>query len=115
MRTQQRQIEDMLADEGWLVIEREHPTEWWLDEIWTLESGWNPVGARAYVGFLVDPQSPSDRASGEHVWAVFVTGEIPTGRAGMGGEVPLRPNWEKVRRAEVLAQIRDLRRSMRAG
>jgi hypothetical protein len=109
MKTQQRQIEEMLVDEGWLVVDKEQPAEWWLDEVWTLESGWSPIGATAYVGFLVDPQAPIERARGEHIWAVCVTRESPTGSVGLAGEVPITPNWESVHRAEVLALIRALR------
>jgi hypothetical protein len=104
-----RDIEEMLVDEGWLVVRREASREWWIDEIWTLESGFHPIGARAYVAFIVDPQAPPERARGEHVWAVWVGREHPAARAAMVGEVPLAPDWKKIRRAEVAAEIRRLR------
>jgi hypothetical protein len=107
---QQRDIEEMLVDEGWLVVGRERPDLWWLDEVWVLESGWSPIGETAYVGFIVDPQAASHRRRGEEVWAVRVTREHPAGPSGLAGEVPLRPNWERLHRAEVRAQIRGLRR-----
>ena len=77
MKTQQRHIEEMLSREGWQVVERQAGTVWWLDEVWLLESVWSPVGCRAYLSFLVDPQVPLEREMGKQVWAVCATIEGP--------------------------------------
>ena len=64
MRSQQRQIEELLAGEGWRVAERASQPDWWLDEVWIIESEWSPVGDRAYVSFLVHPMAPIEPPSG---------------------------------------------------
>ena len=81
MQTQQRDIEEMLNREGWRVAERHMCPEWWLDEVWVIESTWTPVGSRAFVSFLVDPQAPIERVKGENVWAVCATIQGPASTA----------------------------------
>lgn len=108
MQTQQRDIEEMLAEEGWRVAERLIDLEWWLDEVWVIESAWTPVGSRAFVSFLVDPQAPFERAKGEAVWAVCVTDDAPASNVWGDDAVPLRPHWNR-RRDEVRQRIRRLR------
>jgi hypothetical protein len=108
MHTQQVQLEEILAQEGWRIVNREAPcSDWWLDEVWTLESVWSPSGRRAYVSFLVDPQASGHRRQGEHVWAVSVGQRRAT--SWNDEAVPLRPHWERVRRDEVIARLRRLR------
>ena len=107
MHTQQREIEAILADEGWIIVERQRQPEWWLDEVWELESAWSPTGTRAYVSFLVDPQAPIQRTEGTDVWAVCVTPQAPAGGATAEEPVPLK-GWSK-RRQEVRERIRGLR------
>src|SRR5262245_51027908 len=99
MESQRRQLEEILTDEGWIIVSRDvAPSEWWLDEVWTLESLWTPVGQRVFVSFLVDPQAVGDRVKGQEVWAVAATLSRPDSRQQAGPEVPLRPNWERDRR-----------------
>lgn len=71
METQRTELLNQLPSYGWSVvgIEEEY-LEWWADEMWSIESAWSPVGCRAYLTFLVDPQSSSSRKKGEAVWAV---------------------------------------------
>lgn len=109
MTTQQRQIDEMLASEGWSVVDHQVTPTWWLDEVWVLESTRSPVGARAYLSFLVDPQSLSLRKTGAQVWAVCVSAEGPAITPMGTDAVPLRPNWEKQGRKALLEKIRSLR------
>jgi hypothetical protein len=109
MTRQQQQIDEMLSSEGWRVVERQVKPSWWLDEVWVIESTRSPVGSRAYVSFLVDPQSLSLRDTGAQVWAVCISPEGPAITAFGTDVVPLRPNWEKLRRREFLEKIRALR------
>jgi hypothetical protein len=37
----------MLASQGWRVVERIARPEWWIDQLWIVESSWSPVGQRA--------------------------------------------------------------------
>lgn len=72
--------------------------EWWADEIWRLESAWSPVGARAYVTFLVDPQSSTrNRKKGQDVWAVKASPVRPVGWLNGAGEftLGLGPGWKE--------------------
>ena len=114
MQTQQREIEEMLIREGWRVAERQICPAWWLDEVWVIESALDPVGRRAFVSFLVDPQAPIQRARGEGVWAVCATTEGPASTAMGEDAVPLKPHWAK-RREEVVERIRSLRLPSRPG
>jgi hypothetical protein len=78
MKAQRVEIESLLAEHGWNIAGVEDQAlEWWADEIWVLESAWSPVGAQAYVTFLVDPQSPPNRKKGQDVWAVKASAVRP--------------------------------------
>jgi hypothetical protein len=109
MQTQQRDIEEMLLREGWHIVERQVCPEWWLDEVWVIESAWTPVRTRTFVSFLVDPQAPTQRAKGEDVWAVCATLESAASTPMGEDSVPLGPRWDAMRREEVLKRIRSLR------
>ena len=109
MQAQQLQLEDILTGEGWRIVERETPcSDWWLDEVWVIESLWSPVGVRAYVSFIVDPMAPREKRKGKHVWAVAVGLERAGGVFAVGA-IPLRPQWERVHVAEVHREVRRLR------
>src|SRR5688572_3895672 len=109
MTTQQRQIDEMLSSEGWQVVERQVKPSWWLAEVWVLESTHTPVGSRAYLSFLIDPQSLSLRDTDAQVWALSLSLEGPA-ITPMGNDVvPLLRNWEKRGRPELLEKIRALR------
>ena len=109
MKAQQNRLEQTLLREGWQVADRSTPSDWWLDEVWTIESQRTPVGHRAYVSFLVDPQAPTQRRKGQDVWAVYVGPEVPTS-ATPKAAVPLRPNWDRVRSPELARRIKGLRK-----
>src|SRR5688572_16418314 len=109
MTTQQRQIDEMLSSQGWQVVERQVKPSWWLAEVWVLESTLAPVGSRAYLSFLIDPQSLSLRNTDAQAWAVSVSTEGPA-ITPMGNDVvPLLRNWEKRGRSELLKKISALR------
>jgi hypothetical protein len=57
--------------------------------VWLLESAWSPVGSRAYITFLVDPQFDGNRKKGEAVWAVMDSPVKPGHRPSTGGELTL--------------------------
>ena len=79
MRAERANIESQLAKRGWVIVEVEDQAlEWWADEIWRLESVWSPVGACAYLTFLVDPQSATrERKKGQGIWAVKASAVKP--------------------------------------
>ena len=105
----QRQIDETLSSEGWQVVDRQINPSWWLAEVWVLESISTPVGIRAYLSFLVDPQSLSLRESGSEVWALSLSHEGPA-ITPMGVDVvSLRQNWEKLGREKFLERVRALR------
>ena len=109
MRAQQAQMLELLSEQGWHVIRREVGQIWCRDEVWTIESLWQPVGERAYLSFIVDPQAPTDRAKGENVWAVEISPERPNRRPVSAVQVPIGPGWERVHRPEFLEAIKKLR------
>jgi hypothetical protein len=110
MQAQLHDIETLLAEHGWWIRDRECVADvWWVDQIWTLESIWSPIGESAFLSVLVDPQAPIERGRGEHVWAVCLTRARPTTLAQARPEVPLRPHWNTVHRAEFLKVLESLR------
>ena len=109
METQRRQVEELIAQHHWRVVAREVTPDWWVDELWTIESPADPGGSRqAFVTFLVDPQASVERAKGQGVWAVSVTRERPTEPHHARPAVPLRPNWERVHRAEFAKRLQTV-------
>src|SRR5688572_21040420 len=78
METQRTELLNQLPKHGWNVVSIEEDSlEWWADEMWVLESVWSPVGSRAYVTLLVDPQAPVNRKKGTYVWAAKVSFSKP--------------------------------------
>jgi hypothetical protein len=71
VQTQRDVILEQVERHGWAVTELDdYPLDWWADEIWLLKSVWSPLGATAYLTFLVDPQAAIKRKKGADVWAV---------------------------------------------
>ena len=99
METQRAEIQRRLAIQGWSIVEVEDQAlEWWGDEIWLLESVWSPVGAHAYVTFLIDPQSSTrNRRKGQGVWAVKASAVRPVDWLTGAGEytLSLGQGWEE--------------------
>jgi hypothetical protein len=93
------------------VAGAEENLEWWADEMWVLESVWSPVGGRAYLTFLVDPQFEGVRKKGEGVWAVMASPRRPEDWVRVEGEftLSLGQSWEKRLPAffEHLSTLRD--------
>jgi hypothetical protein len=73
MEAQRAKLLNSLPEHGWRLVSEEGNLEWWADEIWKLESIWSPVGAVAFVTFLVDPMYDGSRQKGEGVWAVMAS------------------------------------------
>ena len=97
MQAQRTELLSRLPEYGWRVTDPDEKLEWWADEMWLLESVWSPVGSRAYVTFLVDPQFDGERQKGEAVWAVMVSPAKPMSRVQVEGEftLSLGQGWKK--------------------
>lgn len=97
MQTQRTELFDLLPERGWRVASVEENLEWWADEMWLLESVWSPVGSRAYITFLVDPQFDGDRKKGQAVWAVMTSPAKPYNRLSAADEFTLNlgQGWKK--------------------
>ncbi len=65
-----------LVDSGWELKTQDSDTEWWLEELWEVESIKQQYGYRVYVSFLVDLQYEGTRKS-QAVWAIGAATEIP--------------------------------------
>ncbi len=110
MQTQRDELLNQLSQQGWQLKRKEQDLDWWADEMWQLESVWSPVGAVAYVTFLVDPQWNGDRNKGEHVWAVLLSHDKPIERMVEGGyTLSLGKGW-KNRLPELLHQLSSFRK-----
>jgi hypothetical protein len=112
---QQAQIEGLLRDRGWRIVERTIMTaSYWFDEVWAIESEWSPVGQKAFISFVVDRSvAMSPRPRGSFVSSVAVSRAEPL-ESSFGSEVFLRPQWEKVGLPAVAALL-DALRSRDAG
>ena len=78
MKAQRDELFHSLPKYGWQVVEVQEffNVPWvrdWVDEFWIIESIWRPAGFRAYIFFLVDPQSGRNRGKGQEVWAVRIS------------------------------------------
>ena len=110
-----KQVDDLrtaVTSAGWELISVTHDLPWWADEQWELSSNWHPVGTRAFVTFMVDPQHDGNRRPGEAVWAVCCSTSPLAGRldASILCEVPVRPAWK-----DSLAKIKEALLRLREG
>lgn len=81
MKSYTQKMEDHLEVDGWEIEEKfVDDLEWWADEIWRIVSIWSPVGCKAHLTFLVDPQHEGSRNKGEAVWAIGASKAFPTSR-----------------------------------
>jgi hypothetical protein len=97
LQAQRQELLKQLSEHGWRIATQEEELEWWADEMWRLESLWTPVGAVAYVTFMVDPAVCDDRKKGESVWAVMASSAKPLSRQTVEGEftVSLGHDWKQ--------------------
>lgn len=56
----QTTLRTALARRGWQAEAHELDT-WWCHECWRLQSLWAPQGLRAFLTFLIDPQSDGEQ------------------------------------------------------
>lgn len=111
MESQKKQLEAALLSSGWRIAEREPITaEWWVDEIWTIESVWRPVGFTLFLTFLVELVYSGTRRAREKVSAISCSSVRPRTYADMmaGPRIFLRPSWEK-NLPEFLAKLKEIR------
>jgi hypothetical protein len=118
MITQRNRIFELLPRYGWEVKSFEDhlrlsASDWFIDELWEIESVWSPKGLRGWVTFVVDPQTPNliERRKGKGVWAVKAGLKRPTGWGITDDEVGLTLNagWEN-RLPEFFSRLSDLRK-----
>ena len=103
--TQRERIVAAMRERGWQVVAvDESPDEWWADELVELESSWAPVGVRAFLAFLVDPQHDRVRRKGEAVWAVLASASRPVDGNGDGPKLSLGRGWQD-RLADFAAEL----------
>ncbi|MDP9315634.1 MAG: hypothetical protein M3R24_33030 [Chloroflexota bacterium] len=100
-----RELVEQLAEHGWQIRAIEAADlDWWADEMWVLESVWSPVGERAYLTFLVDPQDTM------LVWAIAASRQRPQSRpdAQQGPLIRVRHVWKQELPAflQALARLR---------
>jgi hypothetical protein len=119
MITQRNRIFESLPRYGWDVVNVEDHLrgstgpDWFIDELWEVESVWTPNGLKVWITFLVDPQASTliNRKKGEGVWAVKASlRKPPESRIG-DAEVylPLNAGWEN-RLPEFFNRLSDLRK-----
>jgi hypothetical protein len=121
MITQRNRIFELLPQYGWEVKNVEdhlrNPTglDWFIDELWEVESVWSPNGLRIWVTFVVDPQTSKsdDRKKGEDVWAVKAGLRKPLNDEIEDDDVYLSLNggWEN-RLPEFFSRLSDLRKEV---
>src|SRR5690349_14181600 len=57
MRHYQKLLLSALEQHGWQLEERNYPEQWWVAELWVVQSIRHQHGFRVYCTFLVDPQA----------------------------------------------------------
>lgn len=93
---------------GWRV-DRHNGNDWWEHENWELTSAWRYTHAKAWLTFLIDPQS--DTSAIGAVWAIAVTLEKPTSRMEAGrSAIRVSPRWPE-RMKEIVVVASSLRPS----
>jgi hypothetical protein len=94
-----------LSVQGWHLFAIESSNlDWWVSEVWVIESEWSPKGFYLYLAFLVDPMNDSQ------VWSLAVLSNYPSDIAAIS-ERPLfrlRNVWEK-ELPDLLKEIAALR------
>lgn len=112
METQRTELLSQLSEQGWQTASVDENLEWWADEMWLLESVWTPVGSRAYVTFMVDPQFDGVRKKGEAVWSVMASPARPMSRLLVRGKFTLSTGrgWTQGLPA-FIEHLSDMRRS----
>jgi hypothetical protein len=118
MITQRNRIFELLPRYGWEVKSVEDhlrlsASDWFIDELWEIESVWSPKGLKVWVTFVVDPQTPKldERKKGAGVWAVIAGLKRPTGWGIEDDEVglTLKSGWEN-RLPEFFSRVSELRK-----
>jgi hypothetical protein len=99
-------LQEALERSGWRV-ERRNGDDWWEHESWELASTWRPTHAKAYLTFLIDPQSETSEIGA--VWAIAVTLEKPTDHMeACRSAIRVSPRWPE-RMKEVVVAASSLR------
>ena len=77
MEFQKQTIREKILENGWNITELENvELDWWASEMWRIESVWSPIGATAFVTFLLEPENM------EYVWAIMASEKKPVNRFG---------------------------------
>lgn len=118
MITQRNRIFELMPQCGWEVINVEDHLrsstvlDWFIDELWEVESVWTPKGLKVWITFLVDPQAPNltERKKGQGVWAVKASLRKPPDSRIGDAEIylSLTAGWES-RLPEFFSRLSDLR------
>lgn len=118
MTTQREKFQELLPRHGWEVVRVDDElrgsmaSDWFVDELWEVESTWSPLGLKLWMTFVVDPQTPNlpERKKGQGVYAVKAARRKPTGWGIEDDEVGLYLNsgWE-ARLPEFFDQLSALR------
>ena len=109
MESQQRDLEQRLSGDGWRVVTREQEPDWWLDELWLVESDWRPQGRRLWTSFLVDPAHSGRASQRRRRVGSSSDGRIrPTERQAAEPAYVIRRHWSESLN-EILATAHRLR------
>jgi hypothetical protein len=107
LTTQKRKISSQIEKEGWQIINIDD-YEWWEHEVWEIESRWSPIGKRAFITFIVDPQILRDKNA---VISVTVSAKRTTSWSGNEDSFDLYFNnkWEEglIEFIKFLSKIRN--------
>lgn len=92
-------IRKALTANGWEIAAVEELDAWWCHESWRLRSLWAPHDFGAFLTFLIDPQSETERLQrGEYrVWAVKASRGKPVRwqDAELEFTLPLSGTWQQ--------------------
>jgi len=112
--TYKAQLLAALISNGWELVQTEtqHP-EWWCDQYWVVRSVREMWGMELFIFFLVDPQWEGPRKSGQGVWEIAATAQMPSDwlEAARGiATIPMsKRRWDH-KLATFISELTDYRR-----
>lgn len=74
---QQNKLKELFDRHGWELVETHVPEDWWIAEVWLINSTWSPTDCYIFISFLVDPQWEDRTRRKAGVWAISLSLKQP--------------------------------------
>lgn len=108
MQAQRNELLELVEKKGWKVTELDnYDFHRWSMETWLLESIWSPIGATAYVYFVIDPMSDFQNP---YAWAIEVSKEKAGYRKNKDSFLASLKHW-KSEKNDLMKFLEEVRNS----